>query len=68
MARTISPGSIRPFESAEWQAKVFAAELLIPADYIRGDESADVIAEEYGVSEIAAETQLDVLRKERSKA
>ncbi|MBQ7207539.1 MAG: ImmA/IrrE family metallo-endopeptidase [Lentisphaeria bacterium] len=67
MARTMSSSLIRPFESAEWQATTFAAELLMPADSISGDESVAFIAEEYGVSEIAASVQLGILKKERRK-
>ena len=58
MCRAISPRSIRAFESSEWQAKAFAAELLIPADIIDSSCSPEEIAEQCGVSLEAAIFQL----------
>ena len=56
--RSISSSSIRAFESSEWQAKAFAAELLIPADIIDSSCSPEEIAEQCGVSLEAAILQL----------
>lgn len=63
--RQMSRGNILPFESSEWQAKAFAAELLLPADQISVTDVAEDLAVKYGVSVEAAEVQLNVIRKER---
>ena len=63
--RNMSRENILPFESSEWQAKAFAGELLLPADQISVSDTAEDLAEKYGVSVEAAEVQLNVIREER---
>lgn len=67
MCRAFSRHEIRAFESSEWQAKAFAAELLLPADKIVTTMSPEDLAEIYGVSVEAATMQLNILRKEKQK-
>lgn len=49
--------SVPPYCDPEWQAKCFAAELLIPANQVAG-MTADEVADECGVSLTAARYQL----------
>jgi hypothetical protein len=61
--------SIRPFLDPEWQANAFAGALLMPEEMVRLLASKehrlllpDAMAEEFGVSNKAAEVRLSVLR------
>lgn len=47
---------IPPFRSSEWQADAFAAELLMPKEYV-GNMTVEEICEKFGVSYAAAETR-----------
>jgi len=52
---------IKPYENPEWQANVFAAELLIPIEQING-LSAKEVADKCKVSFTAAEIQLNYVQ------
>jgi len=67
LERNLARKNIRPFESSEWQAKTFAAELLLPASQISDTDTAEELADKFGVSVEAAEIQLNVMKKERRK-
>lgn len=54
-------GELRSFEDPEWQAKCFQGELLVPKHLVRG-MSATAVAENCGVSVVAAEYQLQLYR------
>ncbi len=51
--RTYSNRELKPYESAEWQAKSLSGEIMIPHDYI-SDYDVEEIASKYGVSIDAA--------------
>lgn len=55
----------KPYEDSEWQADVFAAELLMPVESAQACyPSVGCLAETCGVSEAAAKVRFSVLRKE----
>lgn len=54
------------YESSEWQANAFAAELLMPARFISGSDTADDLCQRFGVSALAAQNRLKALRKRGS--
>ncbi len=62
-ARTTSR-DIPAYSSAEWQAKAFAAEFMIPHVYIAQYASMESVADKFGVSIAAARYQLNQYRKE----
>lgn len=62
LCRTSSKSSIRPFENPEWQADVFAGELLM-AEHLIKDMSINEICEKCGVSYAAAQCQYNQIRK-----
>jgi len=53
---------IKTYESSEWQADVFAGELLAPICLISGKGIIE-IAEDFGVSPSAAKAQLNALKR-----
>lgn len=53
---------IKTYENSEWQADVFAGELLAPIRLIGGKGLLE-IAEDFGVSPSAANAQLNALKK-----
>lgn len=59
-----SSEAIKAFESAEWQAKAFAGEFMIPFNRIQPNMSANEIANVFGVSVEAARYQLAQFKKE----
>lgn len=62
LARKAAGESIPAYMDPEWQASAFAAELLMPAEYIK-DMSVDEIVRRYGVSRQAAQYQRTVLKR-----
>ncbi len=60
--RNFHEENILPYESPEWQAKCFAGELLIDASLVKNMNSHE-IAEQCGVSAVAAKYQYDILHK-----
>lgn len=54
----------KPFQCPEWQAKCFAGEFLVDVRQIKGPVSLYTIAQEFGVSEQAAEVQLRTFVRE----
>lgn len=62
LARRSDGESIVRYRDPEWQAKVFAAELLMPAEQIR-HMTVQEIVNTYGVSAQAAEFQLGIVGK-----
>ncbi len=67
MCRTVASKEIPAYKSSEWQAKAFAAELLMPYDKIKADTTPASLAKAYGVSEEAAMVQLSIIRKEKGE-
>ncbi len=61
-AKKYDPNPIKVYENSEWQADVFAGELLAPIRLIHGKGVME-IAEDFGVSPSAAKAQLRALRK-----
>lgn len=59
-----STQKLRAFESAEWQAKAFAGEFMIPYQYIGRHMSEEHVAQMFGVSIPAARYQISIYRKE----
>ncbi|MEM8833794.1 MAG: ImmA/IrrE family metallo-endopeptidase [Pseudomonadota bacterium] len=57
-------GPIPAFRSAEWQAKAFAAELIVPHDLLESGMRVSDVAETFGVSSEAASYQLKVYQRE----
>ncbi len=59
----LKPGErLKPYEDPEWQADVFAGELLAPSYLISG-LSAEEVAKNFGVTVRAAEVQLKKLKE-----
>lgn len=52
------------YMDSEWQANVFAAELLADVNYIKISETIDCIADKFGITRRAAEVRFDKLFKE----
>lgn len=68
MARRLTDQTTLPaYKSSEWQANAFAAELLVSAQYADAVEGEEAAAEIFGVSEVAAEYQWNVWKKEGIK-
>lgn len=59
-----APFSIRKERNSEWQADVFAGELLVSAEYLAGCSSDADLVEKFGVSRGAARAQWRVFSKE----
>ena len=59
-----STGVLKPYESSEWQATVMAAQLLA-STYLVKNLSVRQIMSRFGVSESAAQTQLNVANDNR---
>ena len=55
-------GTLEKYEDSEWQATVMGAQLLAPT-YLIKNLSVNQIVSEFGVSELAAKTQLEVANK-----
>ena len=51
------------FENSEWQANCFAAEILMPTDFVYADDGTFDLVERFAVSNAAAENRLRSLRK-----
>ena len=64
LQRNLKKDKVPLYRSPEWQAKCFAAELLIPADLTK-DMTPEEIAQKCGVSKAAANYQYNVNRKLR---
>jgi hypothetical protein len=63
-ARTSNDKGLPAFRSSEWQADMFAAELLMPRWLINHREDTEAsLMKKFGVSETAAAVRLDRLRK-----
>lgn len=62
-ARVEVAHTIKPFRLSEPQANQFAAELLMPRDFISAMDTAETVARRHGVSQDAARNRLEFLRK-----
>lgn len=60
MARSSLP--VKAYENPEWQANVFAAELLMPLNKIKPTDTPFSVAKRFGVSYAAAEIRLKNLK------
>lgn len=58
---------IKCYESSEWQADQFAAEILMPLDIMINEKifTVDGLVKRFGVSAMAAEKRINQLRKHR---
>lgn len=65
-ARQDSGMQIPVFQKPEWQAETFAAELLMPKSYIRG-QTTQVISRNCGVTSTAARVQLAAIEREDNR-
>ena len=64
LARTIQPRATIPaYKCSEWQANAFAGALLIPENIALALKDPHAIAQECGVSVVAADVQLKILRQ-----
>lgn len=66
LQRNFKKDKLLPYRSPEWQAKCFAAELLIPADLTK-DMTPKEITQKCGVSKAAANYQYNVNRNLKKK-
>jgi hypothetical protein len=64
LPRRMREEDLMPYRSSEWQAKAFAGELLVSAQFVKNGEGATAVARRFGVSDQAAEHQLRVLIRE----
>ena len=55
--------TLKPFENSEWQANLFAAEILMPVRFIYADDTAQDLCTRFRVSLQAAELRLRNLAK-----
>ena len=55
--------TLRPFENSEWQANLFAAEILMPVNFIYEDDTPQDLVNRFRVSLQAAELRLRNLQK-----
>lgn len=65
---TAEPSEIKPFNSAEWQARKFAAFFLMPSDIVRLFESPAEMAANCRVSIHSATIRFDEVGHKKSKA
>ena len=63
LARAPDPKLVRPYQCAELQAHQFAAEVLMPRDLIKPNETVASIMSRFGVSKEAALRRHSFLRK-----
>ncbi len=68
MCRTVASKEIPAYKSSEWQAKAFAAELLMPYRKIKIYDTPESLAKTFGVSMDAAEYQLSIIKRERRES
>lgn len=66
-ARFDSQGKMRIYESSEWQADNFAAELLAPLDLTAGCDCLEAVATLFGISKQAAEIRWKAIEKYRTQ-
>lgn len=66
LAQYCNKNQIAAYEDAEWQANIFAAEILAPS-YLVKDLDEIKISELCGISQDCASHQLDNIRKENQK-
>lgn len=52
----------KPYEDSEWQADALTCELLMPLDLINADMTEEEVAEQFGVSPLAARNRLENIR------
>jgi Zn-dependent peptidase ImmA (M78 family) len=63
LARPANPKSVKPYYLSEPQANQYAADLLMPARFIRPSDEPEDLMERFGVSYEAAENRLSYLLK-----
>ena len=61
--RRATHGELKPYLSSEWQADMFAAQLLMPAKFFSWVDTEQAIIQRHGVSYTAASKRLDYLKK-----
>lgn len=67
LARTSVMGEYPPFRLAEPQANRFAAELLMPRDFLRPDDDAISVSKRHGVSTKSAQYRINSFRRTTKK-
>lgn len=60
-----SETEIKPYQNSEWQANLFAAELLMPLEHIFQGDTAQDLTHRFRVSQQAAELRLNAIRRWR---
>ncbi|WP_414632974.1 ImmA/IrrE family metallo-endopeptidase [Brevundimonas sp. UBA7534] len=55
--------TLKPFQNSEWQANLFAAEILMPVKFVYADDTAQDLCTRFRVSLQAAELRLRNLAK-----
>jgi uncharacterized protein DUF955 len=65
-AESTGPNSWKVYEDSEWQANAFAAELLMPVQYVVNSRTASELVDRCGVSLQAAITQRHLVTKENT--
>ena len=61
--RRAAAGELKPFQSSEWQADMFAAQLLMPAQFFSWVDNEQSVMRRHGVTHSAARYRLNHLRK-----
>jgi hypothetical protein len=64
LARRMSEEPLKPYVDPEWQATVFAAELLMPFQTYRAMKNPEDAANVFGISELAVQTQVRAWMRE----
>lgn len=60
--RRAAAGELKPFLSSEWQADMFAAQLLMPAEFFGPADTLQSVMARHGVSQMAATNRLRYLK------
>jgi len=66
MARAVPEATVKPFRLSEPQANQFAAELLMPRQFLKSTDSAQDIIDRHGVSLNAASNRIRFMNKKWS--
>ncbi|MBV6658303.1 MAG: ImmA/IrrE family metallo-endopeptidase [Devosiaceae bacterium] len=64
MVNRRADGPMKAYVDPEWQAKAFAGEFLVCAQHLQGMNTAETVANTFGVSESSARVQLGAFLKE----
>lgn len=62
--RRATAGELKAYQSSEWQADMFAAQLLMPRQFFSWIDTERAVMARHGVSYTAAQKRLNYLKKE----